>query len=98
VWEKNPSQAVRASGALTLAQKLTQTISTSTTLSQSVSGLWKTEDLADAHYQFSVALALGINSRVQLKIELLDTYSNRPTGNRTEKNDVSTVFAVVFKN
>jgi len=98
VWEKNPFVDVRGSGALTFSQKLSQTISTTTTLSQSVSGLWKTEDLADSSYQLSVALALGINARIQLKIEALDTYSNKPTGSRVEKNDISTVFAVVFRN
>ena len=98
VWEKNPFVDTRASGALTLSQKLTQTISASTTLTQSVSGLWKTQDLAEAIYQFGVALALGINSHVQLKIELLDSYSNKPTGSQTVKNDVSTIIAVVFRN
>lgn len=98
VWEKNPYADARASGALTVSQKWTQTISSTTTLTQSVSGLWKTEDFADSSYQLSVALALGINARVQLKIEALDSYSNKPTGTRVEKNDISTVVAVVFRN
>lgn len=98
VWEKNPYVDIRASGALTLGQKLTQTISNTTTLTQSVSGLWRTQDLSDAYYQFGVALALGINAKVQLKVEAIDTYSNKPTGTRIEKNDVSTVIAIVFKN
>jgi putative salt-induced outer membrane protein YdiY len=97
VWEKNPYSDIRSSGAVTLGQKLSHVVSSTTTLTQSVSGLWKTEDFADAYYQFGAALSIGINSRVQLKIEVLDTYSNRPTGNRVVKNDISTVFAVVFK-
>ncbi len=97
VWEKNPYRDVRGSGALTFGQKWTQAISSTTTLTQSASGLWKTEDMADSSYQFSVALAVGVNARIQLKIEALDTYSNKPTGTRIEKNDISTVFAVVFK-
>lgn len=98
VWEKNPYSDIRASGALTFSQELRQTISSTTTLSQSLSGLWKTEDLSDSFYELGIALALAINSRVQLKIEALDTYSNRPTGNRVKKNDVSTVFAIVVRN
>jgi putative salt-induced outer membrane protein YdiY len=98
VWEKNPFEDVRASGAFTFSQKWVQSISGTTTLTQSVAGLWKTEDLADSSYQFSVALAVGINSRIQLTIEALDSYSNKPTGTRVQKNDISTVFAVVFKN
>ena len=98
VWEKNPYRDVRGSGALTFGQRWTQTISSTTTLTQSASGLWKTEDLADSSYQFNIALAVGISSRIQLKIEALDTYSNKPTGTRIAKNDISTVFAVVFRN
>lgn len=98
VWEKNPYRDVRASGALTFSQKLSQAISGTTALTQSVSGLWKTQDLSDAIYQFGVALTLGINSRLQLKIEALDTYNTKPTGTLIQKNDVSTVFAVVFRN
>jgi hypothetical protein len=97
VWEKNPYVDIRTSGALTFGQKLSQVISGTTTLTQSLSGLWKTEDLADAYFQFGAAVSIGVNSRVQLKIEVLDTYSNKPTGSRVEKNDISTVFAVVFK-
>jgi putative salt-induced outer membrane protein YdiY len=97
VWEKNPYVDVRTSGALTFGQKLSQVISGTTTLTQSLSGLWKTEDLADAYFQFGAAVSIGVNSRVQLKVEVLDTYSNKPTGSRVEKNDISTVFAVVFK-
>ena len=97
MWDKNPYNYIRSSFAVTLGQKLSHVVSSTTMLTQSVSGLWKTEDFADAYYQFGAALSIGINSRVQLKIEVLDTYSNKPTGNRVEKNDVSTVFAVVFK-
>jgi len=98
VWEKNPYVDVRASGALTFSQKLTQAISGSTTLTQSLSGLWKTEDMADAIYQAGIAVTLGINARVQFKIEALDTYNTKPTGTMIRKNDVSTVFAIVIKN
>lgn len=97
VWEKNPYEDVQTSGALTFTQKLSQAISTTTTLTQSVFGLWKTEDLTDSYYQFGVAVATAINSRVQLKVEALDTY-NRKVGEGVEKNDISMVIAVVFKN
>lgn len=98
VWEKNPYVDVRASGALTFNQKLTQAISATTTLTQSLFGLWKTEDLADSYYQLAVAAALAINSRVQFKIEALDTYNRKLTGTGVKKNDVSLVIALVFKN
>jgi putative salt-induced outer membrane protein YdiY len=97
VWEKNPYADARASGALTLTQKLTQTISSTTTLNQSLTGLWKTEDLSDAYYQLAVSAALGVNSHIQFKIEAIDTYNMKPTGSGVQKNDVSMVFALVFR-
>ena len=98
VWEKNPFDDVRASGALTFTQKLSQTISTTTTVTQSIFGLWKTQDLSDSYYQFGVALATAVASRTQLKVEFLDNYNRRPTGMGVQKNDVSLVIALVFKN
>lgn len=97
VWEKNPYASVRASGAVTLTQKLTQAISDTTTLTQTLNGLWKTEDLANAYYQLGVSAALGVNSHIQLKIEAIDTYNTKPTGTGVQKNDVSMVFALVFR-
>jgi len=98
VWEKNPYQDVRASGALTFSEKLRQTVSSTTALTQSVSALWKTEDLSDAIYELGIGLAVGLNSHLQLKIEALNTYNTRPTGTAVRKNDISTVFAVALKN
>lgn len=98
VWEKNPDADVRASGALTLHQRLTQTISTTTTLTQTLRGLWRTEDMADAYYQLALTAALAINSRVQLKVEGINTYNTKPAGEGVKNNDVSMVFALVFKN
>lgn len=98
VWEKNPFADVRASGALTFNQKLTQAISSTTTVTQSLAGLWKTEDLGDGYYQLAVTASLAISTRVQFKIEAVDTYNTRPTGVGIQKNDVSMVFALVFRN
>src|SRR5690606_19516070 len=98
VWEKNPYADIRASGAVTFNQKLTQSISSTTTLTQGLRGLWKTEDLADAVYQLAVTAALGVNSHVQVKIEAIDTYNTKPTGSGIRKNDISMVFALVFRN
>ena len=98
VWEKNPFDDARASGALTFNQKLSQTISTTTTVTQSTFGLWKTQDLSDSYYQFGVSLATALASRTQLKVELLDNYNRRPTGMGVQKNDVSLILALVFKN
>ena len=87
---------VRASGAVTAREKLTQTLTATTTLNQSVAALWKTNDWDDALYTFSAGVAASITTRTQLKVELLDTYKNRPLpGNQS--NDVTVLMAIVYK-
>jgi hypothetical protein len=38
-----------------------------------------------------------MSTRTQLKIELLDTYKNRPPVPTVKKNDLATVLAEVYK-
>ena len=45
----------------------------------------------------AVSAALGVNSHIQFKIEAIDTYNMKPTGSGVKKNDVSMVFALVFR-
>ena len=78
VWEKNPDVDVNASGALTFSEKLAQTLTATTTLTQSFAGLWKTSDFADALYTAGIGVAVGISTHTQLKVEILDTCKNLP--------------------
>ena len=96
VWEKNPGFDVSSSGAVTAGEKLSQAI-TSTTVTQSVTALWKTKNFDDALYTFGVGVAAAISTRTQLKIELLDTYKNLPPLPTVQKNDVALLMAIVYK-
>ena len=97
VIEKNPGVDVRRSGALTASEKLTQTLTATTTLTQSVAALWKTNDWDDALYTFGVGVAAAISARTQLKVEVLDTYKALPPLPSVEKNDVAVLMALVYK-
>jgi len=97
VWEKDTGLDVNASGAVIANQKLTHKISASATLNEAVSALWKTGDFGDALYTFGAGLTLGVTTRLQFKIELLDTYKNKPPSPTIQKNDVATVLALVYK-
>ena len=97
VWEKNPGLEVRKSGALTASEKLTQTLTATTTLTQSVAALWKTNDWDDVLYTFGVGVAATISARTQLKVEVLDTYKNLPPLPSVHKNDVAVLMAIVYK-
>lgn len=97
VWEKNPGLDVRASGAVTASEKLAQRLTPATTLTQSVAALWKTKDWEDSLYTFGIGVAAAMSTRTQLKVELLDTYKNRPPLPTVQKNDVAILMAIVYK-
>lgn len=97
VWEKNPGIDVRTSGAVTAGEKLTHQLTSTATIKHGITGLWKTDDFSDSLYTFNVGLGTKITERVQLAIDLIDTYKNRPPTAATEKNDVALVTAITAK-
>ena len=97
VWEKNPGFDVRSSGAVTASEKLSQTLTATTTLTQSIAALWKTKDWDDALYTFGVGVAVTISTHTQLKVEVLDTYKNLPPLPTIQKNDVAMLMTFVYK-
>ena len=97
VWEKNSGVDVTTSGALTLGEKLVQALTPTTSLTQSFSGLWKTSNFEDSLHVFSLGLSAAISMRTQLKVELIDTYKNKPPLVTVQKNDVAVLVAVVYK-
>lgn len=97
VWEKNTGLEVRSSGAITLGEKLAHTLTATTSVTQSYSGLWKTGDFNDSLHIFAAGVAAAMSARTQLKVELLDTYKNQPPLVTIQKNDVAILVAFVFK-
>ena len=97
VWEKNAGVDVAASGSLTLGETLAQALTATTSLTQSFSGLWKTTDFGDSLHVFSLGVSATMSTRTQLKVELIDTYKNKPPLVTVQKNDVAVLVAVVYK-
>jgi len=97
VWEKNPGFDVHTSGALAAGEKLKQALTATTTLTEAVTGLWKTSDFDDVLYTFRVGLAAAMSTRTQLKVEVLDTFKNKPPTAAIKKNDVAVLMAIVYK-
>lgn len=97
VSEKNAAVGVRTSGSLTVGESLAHRLTSTTSLTQSFSGLWKTTDLGDSLQVFSVGLSATVSTRTQLKVELLDTYKRKPPLATIERNDVAILVAIVYK-
>ena len=78
-------------GALPPIQRAT------TTLTETLTALYKMDDFGDSLYTFDVTVAAAINSRTALKVQFLDVYKNKVLAG-LEKTDIAVVVGVVFKN
>lgn len=97
VWEKNTGFDVRGSGAMTAGEKLVVKLTETTTITQMFGTLWKLDDFEDGLYTFGAGLAAAMSTRTQLKVEVLDTFKNRPPLPTVQKNDVALLMAIVYK-
>jgi len=97
VSEKDYGFDLNTSGAVTFDEKLTHKLTATTTIGQTISALWKTSDFSDALYGFGASLAASMTNQLQLKIEVLDTYKNKPQDSTLKKNDVVLIMGVVYK-
>ncbi len=97
VIEKDTGLDSNTNGAITLGEKLVHQLTPTTTLKQTATGLLKTPGLADGLYTFEVGAAARINSRLQLSVDLLDTFKNHPVDGLTHKHDVTFLTSIVAK-
>jgi putative salt-induced outer membrane protein len=97
VWEKNPGFEIDTSGALTAGQGFQHKLTATTTLTEKVTALWKMADMADALYALGVGVAVNVAAAWQLKVEMLDTYKNKPPSATVVKNDLALVASLVYK-
>ncbi len=97
VWERNLGTSTRSSGAVTVAEKLSHSLTRTAFLTHSFAALWKTQEWSDALYTVGAGIAVSISTRTQLKVEVLDTYKNRPPSAAVKKNDVALLTAIVYK-
>jgi len=97
VWEKNPNVDVKTSFAITAGEKLEHALTPTAAFKHAATALWKADDFADGLYTFSAGLATKITEQVQLSVEFLDTFKNRPPTADTKKNDVALVTNITAK-
>lgn len=97
ILEKNPGLDPGKSGSITAGQRFRQNLSSGATLTQSIAALWKTDDFADSLTNFSVGLTTTLAGNLEVKVEFIDSYKNKPSSAALEKNDTSFVTAFVVK-
>lgn len=94
VWEKNPDSDVHSSMAVTAGERLDHALTATATLRHAATALWKANDPGDGLYTFSIGVGAKISSRLQLSVDLLDAYKNKPPTAATQKNDIALVTAL----
>jgi putative salt-induced outer membrane protein len=96
-WEKNEGLDMRSSGTLNAGQNFSYKFSDTAKLTQNLTGLWKTNEMADALYHFDIALVTTIVKRFDLKVEFMDEYKNRTPFVTIKKNDTAFITSFLYK-
>ena len=96
-WEKNEDREVRTSGAVTAGERFMRVLTETTSFKHATTALWKANDFGDGLYTISAGIGVKITDRLQLTVDLLDTFKNEPPTPDVGKNDVAVVLAITVK-
>ena len=97
VLEKNPGIESAGSGSLTTGERFQQKLSSVAAFTESLSSIWKTNDFGDSLTNFSAGLTTAVVGNIQLKLEFVDSYKNKPPKASVKKNDTALVTTFVLK-
>jgi len=97
VMERNPGRPSNKTGSVTSGQRFSHKFSSSASFNQSLVSIWKTQDFSDSLTNFSASLTTTVVGNLQLKLEFLDSYKNKPANPALKKNDRAFVTAFVLK-
>jgi putative salt-induced outer membrane protein YdiY len=96
-FENNPGIPATKSGSVNAGQDLSWKMSDTATLTQSIGTLWKANDFEDSLTNFKVGVTSSIASKLELKVEFLDSYKTRPPSATIKKNDTAFVTTFLLK-
>src|SRR5262245_44284103 len=97
VLEKNPGIQSDGSGSLTSGERFKQKLSATTAFTEGLSTIWKTDEFSDSVTNFSTGLTTTVVGNIQLKLEFIDSYKNKPPKLGVKKNDTAFVTTFVVK-
>jgi putative salt-induced outer membrane protein len=98
VLEKNPGIPSSKSGSVAAGHHFQRKISSTAAVTEGLSSVWKTQDFGDSLSNFTAGLTTAVSGKLQLKLEFVDSYKNRPPTISIKKNDTAfvTTFAMKF--
>ena len=96
-WEKNREPGVKSKVAVAIGEKASVELTRTATLTQAFAAAIIADDWSDDLYTFRVGIAASLSNRIQLKVEAIDTFRNKPPSVDIQENDVSTLMSVIYK-
>jgi putative salt-induced outer membrane protein YdiY len=96
-WEQDTGSHFRRSGAVTADQKLTVRLTRTASVGQSLYALWNVTDIHDELYVFRANVTAALAGRMQLKLEVADTYKTKLPATTRQRNDVALIASVVYR-
>ena len=96
VFEKNPGIETSKSGSLISGESFEHKLSSSAAFTQALSTIWKTKDFGDSLTSFATGITTTVAGNLQLKLEFIDSYKNKPALD-VKKNDTAFVTTFVVK-
>jgi putative salt-induced outer membrane protein YdiY len=92
--EKNSYVPAKKSGSVNAGQEFSHKLTATSTLTESVSTIWKMNDFGDSLTNFRVGVTTMLYQNLELKVEFLDSYKTKPPNPVIKKND--TAFLTTF--
>jgi putative salt-induced outer membrane protein YdiY len=84
-------------GAAKAGENFDWALSSSSKITQKLTGLWKTNDFGDAFYHFDAGLTTTVAARLELKVAYVYDYKTKPASANVKKGDSALFAALVFK-
>src|SRR5207237_7224586 len=89
VLEKNPGLQSKKTGSGVAGERFQRKLSAVATFTESVSSIWKTNDFSDSLSNFTTGITTTVSGKIELKVEFIDSYKNRPPNPTVKKNDTA---------
>ena len=96
-WEQDTGSRFRRTGAVTADQKLTVRLTRTASIGQSLYALWNVTDVSDKLYVFRANVTAALAGRMQLKLEVANTYKTKLPPTTRQNNDVAVIASVVYR-
>jgi putative salt-induced outer membrane protein len=97
VIEKNPGKGASRTGNLSVGERFQRKLTTSATLTEKLTSVWKVNNFGDSLTNFSIGLTTTVTGKIQLKVEFADSYKNKPPSPSVKKNDTTLLTTFVMK-